>query len=206
MEEEENEKREMEESIKRDEWKMVKTRGGIKLFEENECVGHTKENTSRVKRGDCLESIQKQIVYLLVQHKNGLTVKEICEMDLHFDAETINVALSELSKKGLVCTGDEQGKNKIWRVKYFLEAGAQRAIFLLSDRVSAAILDCIVETGGCTREDIMRIDAVVEESEFLITELKHLGLIEIEQDAVIVTEKGKKLLEYFQDLEELLEG
>lgn len=77
---------------------------------------------------------------------------------------------------------------------------------ILSDDVSAAILKHIVDTGGCSKEDLMNIDAVVEEARFLMRELQELGLIDVEGDTVKVTEKGRKVLEQLQGPKETLGG
>ncbi len=75
---------------------------------------------------------------------------------------------------------------------------------LLSDEITVAILEHIVETGGCTREDIVNLDSVVRESRSLIAELEQLGLIKTEGDIVLITERGTKFFEHLQKLEELL--
>ncbi len=61
----------------------VKTKGGIKLLEENENLG-----------------------YILKEGSNGVEKVEFCE-------------------EGLSYAIDEQGKDKIWRVRYFLKSEAQ---------------------------------------------------------------------------------
>ena len=75
---------------------------------------------------------------------------------------------------------------------------------LLSDEITVAILEHIVETGGCTKEDIVNLDSVVRESRSLIAELEQLGLIKIKGDIVLITEIGTKFFEHLQKLEELL--
>lgn len=65
---------------------------------------------------------------------------------------------------------------------------------VLSDAVSSAIVRRIAETDRCSKEDLVTMDVVVEEGESVVTGLKDFGLIEVEKDAVVLTEKGRKVL------------
>ena len=65
------------------------------------------------------------------------------------------------------------------------------------DETSDAILKHILETSGRTKEDLANIDTVVIESQSLITRLAKAGLIEIQEDTVLISEKGRKALECF---------
>ena len=71
---------------------------------------------------------------------------------------------------------------------------------------SIAILEHLGETGGCEKEDMVKMDAIDKESEFVIVGLKEFKLIKIEGDIVEMTEEGRKLLENLQKLEEILKG
>ena len=78
--------------------------------------------------------------------------------------------------------------------------GEDDVIGLLGEGVTAAILDQIVETGGCTKEDITKIKAVVKETHSLLGELESCGLIKIEGDTAEVTEKGRRFLEHLKEM------
>jgi predicted methyltransferase len=75
----------------------------------------------------------------------------------------------------------------------------------LPDPVSTAILKHIVDTGGCTWEDILDIDAVTKESESCIERLRDYGLLEITGGEVKITKKGIKMYEELQGLTKGLE-
>jgi len=78
--------------------------------------------------------------------------------------------------------------------------GEDDVIGLLGDGVTAAILEYIVETNGCTREDVTKIKAVIKEAHSLLGELEKCGLIKIEGDTAEVTEKGRKFLEHLKEM------
>ncbi|MBU7025437.1 MAG: hypothetical protein HXS48_00735 [Theionarchaea archaeon] len=78
--------------------------------------------------------------------------------------------------------------------------GEDDVIGLLGEGVTAAILDHIVETGGCTKEDITKIKAVIKEAQSLLRELESCGLIKIKGDTAEVTEKGRKFLEHLKEI------
>ena len=82
--------------------------------------------------------------------------------------------------------------------------GEDDVIGVLGDGVTAAILDYVVRTGGCTKEDITKIKAVVREAKSLVGELEKCGLIKIKDDTAEVTEKGRKFLEHLKEMEEPL--
>jgi predicted methyltransferase len=65
---------------------------------------------------------------------------------------------------------------------------------VLSDAVTNAIFCRIAETGRCSREELVTLDAVVEEGESVVKELRENGLIEVGKDTVALTEKGRKVL------------
>jgi hypothetical protein len=71
----------------------------------------------------------------------------------------------------------------------------------ISDDVSIAILEHLGETDGCAKEDMVDLDAIDKESEFIMTALREFGLIKVEGDIVEMTEKGRKVLEDLQRLE-----
>ncbi|KYK35787.1 MAG: hypothetical protein HXS46_10450 [Theionarchaea archaeon] len=148
-----------------------------------------------------LEPAQITVLLLLLENEEGLTAKEI-QQEIEIDENSISECLAELCRMGIVSTADEQGKDTIWRTTYFLKPGNSGN--LLSDEITVAILEHIVETGGCTKEDIVNLDSVVRESRSLIAELEQLGLIEIKGDIVLITEMGTKFFEHLQKLEELL--
>ena len=162
--------------------------------------GHNQKEIDGTEKGDCTESLQEQILHLL-GHKNGVTAKEI-QQEIEIDEDFISECLSELCGKGFVYSVDEQGKDTIWRTTYFLKPGNSGN--LLSDEITVAILEHIVETGGCTKEDIVNLDSVVKESRLVVAELEQLGLIKIKGDIVLITEIGTKFFEHLQKLEELL--
>jgi predicted methyltransferase len=72
----------------------------------------------------------------------------------------------------------------------------------LSDAVATAIMRCIAETEECSREDLETLDAVVKEGESLIRGLRESGLIEVGKDTVALTEKGRKVLAFIDELED----
>jgi transcription initiation factor IIE alpha subunit len=69
-----------------------------------------------------LEPIHRRVLELFLEHKDGLTVQEISEMDLKIDTKTLSKCLSELRKKRLIYAVDEQRRNDIWRTRYFLSS------------------------------------------------------------------------------------
>ena len=74
----------------------------------------------------------------------------------------------------------------------------------ISNTVSIAILEHLGETDGCTKENMVDLDAIDKESEFIMAALREFGLIKVEGDIVEMTEKGRKVLEDLQRLEETL--
>jgi len=74
----------------------------------------------------------------------------------------------------------------------------------ISNSVSIAILEHLGETGGCAKEDMVNLDAIDKETEFIIAGLKEFKLIKVEGDIVEMIEEGKKFLENLQGLEEAL--
>lgn len=66
---------------------------------------------------------------------------------------------------------------------------------LSNDEPSDASLKHVVEPGGCEKKDSMNMGAVVTEFQLLITGLTTIGLIKIQEDTVLITEKGRKVLE-----------
>jgi len=94
--------------------------------------------------------------------------------------------------------------NNMQKVDSHKHIGENDVIGVLGDGVTAAILHHVVETGGCTKEDITKIKAVVKEAQSLLRELENCGLIKIEGDTAEVTEKGRKFLEHLKEIEEPL--
>ena len=82
---------------------------------------------------------------------------------------------------------------------------SKKIIKLLSDDVSAAILDRLGEPGGCGIEDMIDMEAVGKESDFILEGLEHFGLVNVEGDVMTLTEKGKKVLKHLEEMEELLD-
>ena len=66
----------------------------------------------------------------------------------------------------------------------------------LSDVVTNRILCSIAETGACSKKDLETLDAVVKEGESVVKDLRECGLIAVEKDAIVLTEKGRKVLEF----------
>ena len=66
----------------------------------------------------------------------------------------------------------------------------------LSDAVTNRILCSIAETGACSKKDLETLDAVVKEGESVVKDLRECGLIAVEKDAIVLTEKGRKVLEF----------
>jgi transcription initiation factor IIE alpha subunit len=92
------------------------------LIEKNGRLGNIREmGTTGKKKVEYLESIQKQILDLLAQHKDGLTREEICERST-ITEKSVKASLSELRKKRLIYAVDEQRRNDIWRTRYFLSS------------------------------------------------------------------------------------
>ncbi len=84
-----------------------------------------------------------------------------------------------------------------------VNSGLTEVLSVLSDTVTRAIFRHVVETGGCSKEDLATLDAVVEEEESLVRGLKDLGLIDVEGDTFVATEKGRKVLACIDELEAL---
>ena len=76
-------------------------------------------------------------------------------------------------------------------------------IVVLSDVVTNAIMRRIAETGGCSREELEILDAVVREGELLVRGLGEYGLIAV-GDTVALTEKGKKVFAFIDGLDRKL--
>ena len=101
----------------------------------------------------------------------------------------------------------EKGSNKVDRKNLETEMEESEDLpnkmitELLSDDVSAAILDRLGEPGGCGIEDMMDIDAVNKVTDFILEGLEHFGLVNIEGDIMTLTEKGKKVLKHLEELE-----
>jgi len=90
--------------------------------------------------------------------------------------------------------------NDVQKADSHKHIGEDDVIGLLGDGVTAAILEYVVETNGCTREDIAEIKAVVKETQLLLGELENCGLIKIKGDTAEVTEKGRKFLEHLKEM------
>ncbi|MBU7029152.1 MAG: hypothetical protein HXS48_19610 [Theionarchaea archaeon] len=90
--------------------------------------------------------------------------------------------------------------NGVQRADSHKHIGENDVIGVLGDGVTAAILEYVVETNGCTKEDITKIKAVVKETQSLLRELEKCGLIKIKGDTVEVTEKGRKFLEHLKEM------
>ncbi len=74
----------------------------------------------------------------------------------------------------------------------------------LFDDVSTALLTHLRETGGCSKEDLMKVDAANEESASLVDKMLEFGLLEKgDDDMVSMTKKGKKVLTLLRELKEV---
>ncbi len=74
----------------------------------------------------------------------------------------------------------------------------------LVDDVSTALLNYLRETGGCSKEDLLKLDAVTKESASIVDKMLELGLLEKgDNDTVKITEKGKKILALLGKLTEV---
>ncbi len=72
------------------------------------------------------------------------------------------------------------------------------------DDVSTALLTHLRETGGCSKEDLLKVDAVTKESASFIDKMLEFGLLEKgDDDTVKITEKGKKVLSRLKELKEV---
>jgi hypothetical protein len=74
-----------------------------------------------------LEPIHRKVWELFLGYNNELTVQEISEVEPVIDTETLSRCLSELHKKRLIYTGDEQREDSIWRTRYFLRSEIQES-------------------------------------------------------------------------------
>jgi len=90
--------------------------------------------------------------------------------------------------------------NNVQKADSHKHIGEDDVIGLLGDGVTAAILEYVVETNGCTKEDVTKIKAVVKETHSLLENLENCGLIKIKGDTVEVTEKGRKFLEHLKEM------
>jgi DNA-binding transcriptional ArsR family regulator len=92
------------------------------LIEKNGKLDNTqKMGTNGSKKIGHMEPIQKQILDLLVQYKDGLTAEEIRGRTT-VNEKSVTVSLSELRKKRLIYAVDEQREDRIWRTRYFLRS------------------------------------------------------------------------------------
>ncbi len=74
----------------------------------------------------------------------------------------------------------------------------------LVDDVSTALLTHLEETGRSSKEDLLKVDAVTEESTFFIDKMLEFGLLEKgDDDTVKITEKGKEVLALLGELTEV---
>ncbi len=72
------------------------------------------------------------------------------------------------------------------------------------DDVSRALLTHMEETGRSSEEDLLKVDAVTEESASFIDKMLEFGLLEKgDDDTVKITEKGKKILALLKGLKEV---
>ncbi len=72
------------------------------------------------------------------------------------------------------------------------------------DDVSAALLNYLRETGGCSKDDLLKVDAVTKESASLVDKMLEYGLLKKgDNDMVSMTKKGKKVLTLLSKLTEV---
>jgi len=75
-----------------------------------------------------LEPVQKQILELLVNHRDGLTLEEICETEnLKIPKDEVNTFLLELTSLGFL---------------HSTESGARRKWFIMYEGLTAIRSDC----------------------------------------------------------------
>jgi Mn-dependent DtxR family transcriptional regulator len=74
------------------------------------------------------------------------------------------------------------------------------------DRLSLKTLKSLVQSGGSTIEDLEKEPEIKEDLEQMITDLQDMGVIEIENGEVTITEKGVEVLEKLNELHSVIEG
>ncbi|MBU7029153.1 MAG: hypothetical protein HXS48_19615 [Theionarchaea archaeon] len=75
-----------------------------------------------------LEPIQEQILELLVNHRDGLTLEEICEIkNLQIPKDELSTTLLELTSLGFL---------------HSIESGARRKWFIMYEGLTAVRSDC----------------------------------------------------------------
>ncbi len=85
-----------------------------------------------------------------------------------------------------------------------LKEESEEEISPLLDGVSKALLTHLEETGKSYEEDLLKVDAVTEESASFIDKMLEFGLLEKgNDDTVSITEKGKEVLSRLKELEEV---
>ncbi len=89
------------------------------------------------------------------------------------------------------------------KTKKALKEESKEEIHLL-DNVSRALLTHLKETGKSSEEDLLKVDALTEESASFIDKMLEFGLLEKgDDDTVKITEKGKEVLASLKELEEV---
>lgn len=76
----------------------------------------------------------------------------------------------------------------------------------ISNTVSIAILEHLVKTGGCAKDNMVNLSNIDKETESALAALKTFGLVTIEGDTVTITGEGRKIFENLEELEKMLEG
>ncbi len=85
-----------------------------------------------------------------------------------------------------------------------LKEESKEEVHPLLDDVSRALLTHMEETGKSSEEDLLKVDALTEESTSFIDKMLEFGLLEKgDNDTVSITEKGKEILTLLKELEEV---
>ncbi len=85
-----------------------------------------------------------------------------------------------------------------------LKEESKEEVHPLLDDVSRALLTHMEETGRSSKEDLLKVDAVTEESASFIDKMLEFGLLEKgDNDTVKMTEKGKEVLALLGELTEV---
>ncbi len=90
------------------------------------------------------------------------------------------------------------------KTKKALKEESKEEVHPLLDDVSRALLTHMKETGGSSEEDLLKVDAVTEESTSFIDKMIGYGLLKVgDDDTVSITKKGKKVLALLEESQEV---
>ena len=76
---------------------------------------------------------------------------------------------------------------------------------LLEDKVLLEILAHVVDTGGCTLQDLENVDAFVKKTEAVMQSLLTSGILEESDGELKITEEGRNLLKALRESEAISE-